>query len=87
MKIPTFFGQLLGAGVSLMGMKKEYLDDSAVKQQMQNKQIAAQRQGQSASLTQRASESDLASQQSSARQRVEALDRVIGTFQKNLRIR
>jgi len=95
---PQFFGMTVagvGAASSLLGAsgglfkgapKQTHLDDAAVRQQMQAKQIAAQQQEGAAQRVQQQSTTDLQAQQVAARQRVEALDRVVGAFQQNMRI-
>lgn len=93
---PTLFGiddAIIGAGLGTAGSifggapKQTHLDDSAVRQQLQAKQIAAQQQEGAAARTQQAVGVSLQAQDEAARKRVEALDRIIGTFQQNLRIR
>jgi hypothetical protein len=84
-----FFG-LAGAAISpLAGMfqKQTHIDDSAVRHQMQAREIANRQKEQAASRSQRAQETELGTQNQAARQRVEALDRIINAFQQNLRVR
>lgn len=97
MIIPTFFdpatisaagGILGGLGSAFGGSKKQtFIDNSPVQHQMQQRDIANRQKEQAAMQTQRAGEQNIKVQDAAARQRVEALDRIIGTFQQNLRIR
>lgn len=75
-------GGLFGGGGG-----QTHIDDSKVRQQMQAREIAERQKEQAAARSQRAGEVELKTQEAAARQRVEALDRIIGTFQSNLRIR
>jgi hypothetical protein len=96
---PSLFGMTaegVTAGASVLGALgglfgggggQTIVDDSKVRQQMQAREIAERQKEQAASRVQRAGEVQLQTQDKAARQRVEALDRIINTFQQNLRIR
>lgn len=94
MKAPTFFdpatigavGGALGGIGSIFGGGPQVVDDSKVRQQMQEREITARQAEQGRAATQRAGEVELQTQEQASRQRVEALDRIIGAFQQNLRI-
>lgn len=76
-------GGLFGGG----GGGQVVVDDSKVRQQMQAREIAERQKEQAASRVQRAGEVQLGALDDASRKRVEALDRIIGTFQQNLRVR
>lgn len=85
-------GNILGglgsaAGGLFGGNKQTLLDDSAVRQQLQEREIAARQAEQAAARTQRAGETGAQADRDATRQRVEALDRIIGIFRQNLRIK
>lgn len=82
-------GSLLGAAGGLFGgsPKQTHIDDSAVRQQMQQREIAERQKEQAASRVQQQGNVNLQAQDNAARQRVEALDRIVGAFQQNLRIK
>jgi hypothetical protein len=74
-------GSLFGGG----GGGQTVVDDSKVRQQMQAREIAERQKEQAASRVQRSQEVQLGALDDAAKKRVEALDRIIGTFQQNLR--
>jgi hypothetical protein len=83
----ALIGPALG-GVSQLfgGQQQSFLDTSRVQQQMQERQLTQQQAELGLGRVERAGERELTTQQQAARQRVEALDRIIGVFQQNLRI-
>ena len=62
------------------------LDNTAVNQQLQEREIKARQAEQAAARASRAGEVSLNAQQDASRQRVEALDRIVGALQNNLRV-
>lgn len=84
---PQIVGGVLG-GVSQLfgGGQQSFLDTSRVQQQQQERSLTQQQVELSRGRVERAGERQLSVQQQAARQRVEALDRIIGIFQQNLRI-
>jgi len=83
---PTAIGGVLGGLGSVFGSKQKFIDNSPVQQQMQANQIKSQQAEQANVREQQASQQHLKSQSDAARQRVDALDRIIRTFQQNLRV-
>jgi len=90
---PTFFtaagvaaagGVLANLGSAFLGRSK---DNAAAQKQRQDREIAARQQEQAAGRVQQAGQQQLSTQESTSRQRVEALDRIIGAFRQNLRIK
>lgn len=81
-------GSLAGGIGSIFGgsPKQTIVDDSAVRQQLAAKQQAFQGVEAAKSRSQRAGEFQITAEQQAARDRAEALDRIIANFQSNLRL-